>query len=197
MDLMEACEVDGLGEKSLQNIVNSIKHASTNVPVWRWLGALPCNAVSDKTWKIILNSVYGNDMNVASDDITQLCYLNDPDDFLNKMLWYTHGIGPATIASINEGIRNNWTNMQRMIDYITFEKSSVNTKGVVCLSGTRDERLTNELERRGYEVTDAFNKKCIAVVIPNPMFTSSKVDKANKNGIPVYTMNQVLNDGAL
>lgn len=200
MDLMEASEVDGLGEKSMRNVINSIHSSSNGIPVHRWLGALPCNAVSDKTWRTILKSVYGDNMNACQYDIARMCYNDTPDEFLNKILWYTHGIGPATVASINEGIRNNWKTISTIIHYITFDKETGSngvSKGVVCLSGTRDETLKTALKRRGYEVTDSFNKRCVAVVIPNPTFESSKVGKARDNGIPVYTMNQVINENVL
>ena len=198
MDLMEAAEVDGLGPQMMSNVIKSIKSASTNVPVHRWLGALPCNAVSDKTWNTILKSVYGEDHNgTMQADVARMCYEDTPDEFLNKMLWYTHGIGTATIASINEGIRTNWDTIKSMIHYITFENGNGKSNGVVCLSGTRDATLTSALQRKGYEVTDSFNKKCIAVVIPNPTFTSSKISKAQENNIPVYTMREVLEENVL
>ncbi len=195
MDLMEASEVDGLGEKSMSNIIQSIKHASTNVPVHRWLGSLPCNAVSINTWKTILASVYGMHNPSMNDDIQNMCLMDTPDAFLEKMLWYTHGIGPRTISAINEGIRLYWKDISTIISYITFEpiqtQPSIPMKGYVCLSGTRDQHVMDVLRSKGYEPIDKFNKQCVAVVVPDLTFQSNKTQKARENGIPIYTIRQI------
>ena len=195
MDLMEACEISGLGEKSLSNMINSIKKASTGISVHRWLGALPCDAVSSKKWKTLLDSIYGPNNPEMINDIINLCHEDSPRSFLDKMLWNTNGIGPATVASINSGIMNCWEDVNTIIDYITFEDVH-NIKGVVCLSGTRDENIIELLENNGYEVTESWNKKCIGLVVPDPMFESKKVQMCKIANKPIFTINEVKN-GAL
>ena len=187
MDLMEASEISGLGEKSLQNVVQNIKDASNGIPVYRWLGALPCKNVSDKTWKHILKIVYGYSKNM-NEDITALCLQDTPDAFLNTILLHSERIGPITASSINEGIRNCWNDIHTIISYITFDEINHNTKGIVCLSGTRDKRLILKLTNMGYAVTDHLTKECKCVIVPDTSFTSGKVSKAKSIGIPVYTI---------
>jgi NAD-dependent DNA ligase len=86
----------------------------------------------------------------------------------------------------------------KIIPHITF-KATTNIidldKPLAVLSGTRDEQVKSKLESLGYRVSDKFSKDAKLVVIPNPMFTSSKVDKAKKYGIEVKTVNQIQNMG--
>jgi NAD-dependent DNA ligase len=197
-DLTKAVNENGFGWRSIENLKRSIQMASTNIPVHRWLGALPCENVSDKKWRIILNSVYGLSNPEMNKEIYELCSRDTPDAFLQKMLQNTLQIGPATTVAIREGIIANWDNIRTIIPYIQFEEvqHAIPNKGKVCMSGTRDENTMTYLRQIGYEVTDSFTKDVIALVIPNPMFHSSKVDKAKANGIPIYTLNDIDN-GAL
>lgn len=200
VDFMKASAESGFGWKSIQNITNSIQMASTNVPVHRWLGALPCDNVSDRKWKMLLESIYGKNNLEMNENIMYLCSLDKPDKFLKKMIYNAYGIGPMTIDAIKRGITENWKNIKTIIKYITFapiEYEEIEIKrGVVCMSGTRDAHTQNMLKNLGYEITDSFTRDVTALVIPNPMFHSSKVDKAKKNGIPIYTLNDIDN-GAL
>ena len=64
------------------------------------------------------------------------------------------------------------------------------------MSGTRDAHTQNMLKNLGYEVTDSFTRDVTALVVPDLKYTSSKVEKAKKNGIPIYTI-KMIEDGAL
>ena len=200
VDLMKAATESGFGHKSMRNIIGAIQMASTNVPVHRWLGALPCNNVSSHKWQTLLESIYGKNNPEMNEDIAYLCSLDKPDKFLKKMLWNTLGIGTMTIESIRCGITENWNNIRTIIPYITFEPIDEDevepTRGVVCMSGTRDSKTQTILKKLGYEVTDSFTRDVTALVIPNLQFNSSKVERAKKNGLPIYTIKMV-EDGAL
>lgn len=183
--------IDGFGNKSADNIIQSIKSASTNVPIHRWLGALPCKDVSDKTWKVLLGHVYGFHNPLSAQAIRDLCKEESPTHFLETIQWYTPGIGNITRSNINEGILTNWNVINRIIPYITFEIPP-ETKGVICMSGTRDKNTIAYLQNHGYEVTDSFSRKCYALVIPDYEFSSKKVDQARLNSIPIYTVDEIL-----
>ena len=198
MDLLEASEVDGLGFRSLQNMIRSLKQASFNVPVSRWLGSFPCENVSNKKWEIILESVYGKNNPEMIKDITEMCARDTPNDFLNKILWDTVGIGPLTEQAIRIGITRYWDDISTIIYYVKFEIPIAvqNDKGTICISGTRDKDLIALLQQKGYDVTEAWNKGVKALVIPRITYQSSKVAKAQNLGKPIYTIDDVMN-GAL
>jgi len=183
--------IEGFGYKSAENIINSIQSASTNVPATRFLGAIPCKDVSAKTWHTIVTSVYGEGNPESSNDIHRLLHKPKPDEFLEKMLWYTNGIGTATLANINEGIRNNWNTIYDLMEYVSFKRPSVRS-GIVCLTGTRDKRVIQILEQHHFQVTDSMSKHCNALIIPHDGFESKKTNMAVINHIPMYTVDDVL-----
>lgn len=189
LDASQVASLDKMGEKSADNIISSIKKASMNVPLERWLGALPCRDISVKTWKILILDNF-NYIQEANAYIRESCEQETPEMFL-RMLHYANGIGSATIRSMNEGIRMHWDDIHSLINYVTFAEPEMEkkVKGVVAMSGTRDKQLTLELERSGYQVDD-FNSKCVALIVPNKDFTSAKVEKAKSLNIPIYTIEE-------
>lgn len=184
--------VPGIKEKSATNIVKSISEASNNVPLSRWMGALPIKDVSAKTWDTIIKAKFGNDMMRAANMYHAEILNGTPDSFMmNCIPDYVYGVSVNTYKMIREGLVTYWEDIQDTAPYITFSVlSKIEAfKGRVTLTGTRDEGLTNTLVERGYEV-DAFSSKTIALVVPDRTFRSSKVDKAHKNQIPVYTIEE-------
>jgi DNA ligase (NAD+) len=181
----------GYGKKLCYNIKRAIEDSSKDVTLEKWLGALPCLDVSEKTWRLLLNAVYDSDMEKAYHDIEISMRQDTPERFLENILWYVDGIGPATIRSINEGIRNNWEDIKRTFSFIEFKLPKKNniSKGRVAMSGIRDSYLQKELESRGYEV-DTFNSKCVALVVRDKDFTSGKVSRAKELNIPIYTVQE-------
>ena len=117
----------------------------------------------------------------------------NPDSFMmNCIPDYVYGVSVNTYRSIREGLVTYWEDIQDVVKYITFNVlTDLNkpVKGRVTMTGTRDEKLTNYLVEHGYEVDD-FSSKTIALVIPDRAYVSSKVGKANKLGIPIYTIEE-------
>ena len=183
--------IEGFGDKSADNILNSIKQSSTNVPVWKFLGALPCKDVSDKTWRIIIESVYGVGNNDMPSDIKHLLSKSTPEEFLDKVLWCTVGVGNTTLANINEGIRNNWNTISNTSKYVTFQKPK-RTSGVICMTGTRDKRVIQILENKGFTVTDSMNRNVSMLIVPDHNFESKKTQIAKINHIRIYTVDEII-----
>ena len=93
---------------------------------------------------------------------------------------------------MREGLVLYWSEIQDAIKYISFNVLTdlrKPTKGRVTLTGTRDDKLINYLTEKGYEVND-YSSKTIALVIPEKGYVSSKVVKAAKSGIPIYTIQE-------
>ena len=184
--------VEGFKEKSAKNIIKSIKQASVDVPVARWLGALPFKDINSKTWDIYLNSICnGNEIvkynlikTYFDENVTDL----DQTD-LGKL--YIPGIGNATKRAMCEGWKRNFDEMKELIKYISFKITTVSsgTKGRVTLTGTRDKQLIEYLIEKGYDVGD-FSMSTNYLIVPDKDFMSSKVAKAHKKGIPIYTIEE-------
>jgi NAD-dependent DNA ligase len=105
------------------------------------------------------------------------------------------GIGPATWAAIAEGFRNNWKDIRDTIGHVQLLvdlTKSEDSKGLVCLSGTRDETVKYALEKAGYDVTDSWSSKVDVLLIPDGNYRSSKVIKALNHHVPIFTVDDAL-----
>ena len=184
----------GFAETSVTALLSSIQGASTRVPVERWFGALPCLNVSQKTWKTIFDTRLKRDegfVNVLVNEIN----MGNCESFLQTLIQPILGIGPATWASIAEGFRNNWKDIRDTIGHVQLLvdlTKSEDSKGLVCLSGTRDETVKCALEKAGYDVTDSWSSKVDILIIPDGDYHSSKVDKALKHDVPIFTVEDAL-----
>lgn len=185
--------VPGFKETSAKNIVKSIHDNSQNVPVCRWLGALPFLDVDAKKWELILNHVYGPDEMVRSNAIRHI-FTEAPEEFDDAILIQgIRGVGNATLKALHEGFLSNQALMSRVIKNITFNVLTRTTNlGKVCLTGTRDKTVIEYLTGKGYSVSDNLTKDTVLVVRPDPMFESSKTKRANELGIKIITIQEAL-----
>lgn len=188
--------VDGYKEKSADNIIKAIDKASVDVPLERWLGALPITGVATKTWKILIGSSYGDHRNgtdCISTFIDRVRTLNSPEEMLSE-LRMPAGIGEITLSKIAEGLRLHWNVLKDLImnNCVTFviPKPRKPLNGIkIGMSGTRDENVKKYLEDRGYEVID-YNDKCAMLVIPYAGYESKKVDRAKEKGKTIITLEE-------
>ena len=185
--------IDGFKEKSANNIIKSIHDNSRDVDLAKWLGALPIKDISAKTWQLIINAKYPSDNMKATSVYRNAIENGTPDSFMMECVPnYVYGFSTNTYAAMREGLVLYWSEIQDAIKYISFNVLTdlrKPTKGRVTLTGTRDNKLINYLTEKGYEVND-YSSKTIALVIPEKGYVSSKVVKAAKSGIPIYTIQE-------
>lgn len=182
----------GFKQTSADNIIKSIRENSQDVPVTRWLGALPFLDVDRKKWDLLLTSVLGNDEMYRSNIIRHI-FMEAPDDFETLLVHSVRGIGTATIKSMYEGFMTNKEMFKRLIPFISFRiTTDVSNKGKVCLTGTRDKTVIDYLTKKGYAVSDNLTKDTLYVVRPDPTFESGKTRKAFQLGIKIITINEAL-----
>ena len=185
--------LDGFKEKSANNIINSIRKASVDVPLSRWMGALPIKDISAKTWQLVIDARYPMDELKASNAYRNAIQNGTPDSFMTECIPnYVYGFSTNTYAAMREGLVLYWDEIQDVIQYINFKCTTNITKpikGRVTLTGTRDDNIISYLTEKGYDVND-YSSKTIALIIPQEGYVSSKVVKAKKTGIPVYTIEE-------
>lgn len=185
-------KISGFREASANNIINAITKASTDIPVSRWLGALPFLDVDSKKWDMLLNSIIGND-EMKKSNIVRHIVLESPEEFGELLLTKVKGLGPATIKAMNEGWMTNLDMMKKIINNISFRiTTSKGSVDKICLSGTRDRNVINHLISKGYDVVDNFTRDVKYLVIPDKSFTSSKISKAEKLGIKILTIEEAM-----
>jgi len=185
--------LDGFKEKSATNICKTIWKASTDVRLSRWLGALPIKDISDKTWQLVIDAKFPMNEMKAMNAVKYNIEHGTVMSFMTECVpEYVYGFSKNTYSSIKEGLTLYWDDIVDIIQYVNFRCTTDLTrhiKGRVTLTGTRDDKLISYLTEKGYDVND-FSAKTIALVIPHPTYVSSKVVKAKKSGIPIYTIDQ-------
>lgn len=185
--------LDGFKEKSANNICDSIRKASVDVPLSRWLGALPIKDISAKTWQLVIDAKFPMDEMKATNAYRHAIETGTPDSFMMECIPnYVYGFSSNTYAAMREGLVLYWDEIQDVIKYVNLRcltNLNRHIKGRVTLTGTRDDKLTEYLTEKGYDVND-YSAKTIALIIPYEGYVSSKVVKARKTGIPVYTIEQ-------
>lgn len=188
----------GFAETSVRALQDSIRKASVNVPLERFLSALPCTNVSKKTWRMILDSRVNQTFMETGDGETEqhICDAlveESPNNFLKLITGFTYGVGDTTWKAIHFGIRTYWGDISRAAYNVAFQVNYLtdddkNSNGLVCFTGHRDRDLAALLAQNGYDVTDDLTNSCVALVIPDEGYFSSKVKRAIKKGIPILTI---------
>ena len=185
--------LDGYKEKSAVNICTSIASVSVNVPLDKFMGALPIKDISAKTWRLVINAKFPNDEMKAVNMYKHHIEEGTVDSFMMECVPdFVYGFSTNTYAALREGLTLYWDEIRDAFQYISFNVLTnvpKPTRGRITFTGTRDERLTNYLTNLGYDVND-YSSKTIALIVPNKGYVSSKVVKARKSGIPVYTVEE-------
>lgn len=191
----DIASIDRFGTTSARNIINSIKTASTNVEIARWLGSFPFVDIGVTIWRTIINDIRMRNPEIMPVFVS-LFNLQEPSNMID-LLRRSHfenirGIGTVTANRILQGLVDNWKDISFTSKFMLFKlNDNQSSKGVVTLTGTRDKDVIKYLESKGYEVSTSFTKKTNVLIVPDESFTSSKTTKAKQNNIPVYTITNV------
>jgi len=102
------------------------------------------------------------------------------------------GISPDTIQQVVACVPAYLDWRQYNFPAVAVVTSTVEKIGSIVMTGERDAALIAEVLARGYEIGASVTKKTIAVIYPDGEAepSTSKVEKAHKEGIPVLTVSQ-------
>ena len=186
--------IDGFGAVSADNIINTIRESSTDVPIAQWLGALPFDNISRKTWDVLLTNAFGNDemnkVNMMIDYIQM-----EPYEFVYEILIQDYkGIGEVTRKIMETGFVQLNDEMNKILPHITFKTTTKNprdVKGYITFTGCRpSEDDCRFLGDKGYDIID-FGAKTTHLIIPKDGYENNKTKKCREKNIPIYTYNQL------
>lgn len=180
-------ELEGFGEKSVNNLLESIKNSKSN-SLEKVLFALGIRHVGKKTAKILAKR-YKTIDNLFNASLEELTNVNDVGEIIAK-----------SIKSYLDNLEN-----QKLINELkelglNFEYLSANTddklEGMTfVLTGTLEkykrEELTKILENKGAKVTSSVTKKTTGVIVGDK--PGSKYDKALKLGVKIYKEEDIEN----
>ena len=163
-----------INSANLLAYINKLKN--TEIADFKLMSAFSFDGMADETWKLIFKQY----------TLEEIINMSDIYDRLIKI----NGIGVKTIDAICDGIimyRND-------IDYCINNFHIINSKGLssgpkVALTGFRDPTFIQLLIDNGFDANDKYSvtKDTVALIADDINSTSSKVQKAKKYGIPIFT----------
>ena len=114
------------------------------------------------------------------------------DGMLAINLMGLSGFGEKTANRVQHGILSKLPTIYYLLDVIQLKEKVApgKLKGKVCFSQIRDPKFESVLIQNGYEVVDSLTKSTDYLVVPNPEVTSSKITKAKKYGIQIYSLEE-------
>ena len=173
-------ELEGFGEKSVNNLLSSIEHSKEN-SLEKVLFALGIRHVGKKTAKILAKK-YKNIDNLINASLGELTNINDIGEIIAKSV-RKYLDNKDNIKLINE--------LKEVGLNFSYNEGEINDKldGMTfVLTGTLEkykrEELTKLLEDKGAKVTSSVTKKTTGVIVGDK--PGSKYDKALKLGITIY-----------
>lgn len=96
----------------------------------------------------------------------------------------------ATFLSMVDFFQKN--NMWKGFDEINVSSNKYKNINVV-FTGVRNKEMEELIRKNGGKVLTSFTKECNLVIAKDPMSSSSKLQKARKNGIEIITMDEATN----
>ena len=186
----ELKELEGFGEKSISNLLNSIEE-SKKKSLENLLFALGIRFVGKKTAKI-LASFYKNMDNLLNTNYEELITIPDIGDVIAKSVEDT--IHNEEFLNEIERLKSHGLNMDYLENTISVnelfnEKTFVLTGSLTKLS--RDV-ASLEIEKRGGKTTSSVTKKTDIVVVGDK--PGSKYDKAVSLGITIWNEDEFINN---
>ena len=174
-------ELEGFGEKSIENLLNSIENSKNN-SLERLLFGLGIRHVGKKTASI-LASFYDNIDNIMKSTYEELCTITDIGEIIAKSVYDYFSSNKELINTLKElGINTNYIGKVKNIN------EEFNNKTFV-LTGTLESLTRNEakdiIEEYGGKIASSVSKKTDVVIVGSS--PGSKYDEAIKLGITTWT----------
>ena len=170
----------GFGEKSYEKMIEGVNKRKV-VFDYELLGSLGIQSIGVRMFKKILSVM----------ELETLLRLAK-DGMLAINLMGLSGFGEKTANRVQHGILSKLPTIYYLLDVIQLKEKVApgKLKGKVCFSQIRDPKFESVLIQNGYEVVDSLTKSTDYLVVPNPEVTSSKITKAKKYGIQIYSLEE-------
>lgn len=180
-------ELEGFGEKSVNNLLESIENSKNN-SLEKVLFALGIRHVGKKTAKILAQK-YKTIDNLIEASESELTNVNDIGEIIAKSV-RSYLDDPSNLKLI-EDLKNLGLNFEYKNDSSDDSLSGMTFVLTGTLEKYKREELTKILEDKGAKVTSSVTKKTTGVIVGDK--PGSKYDKALKLGIKIYKEEDVEN----
>lgn len=180
-------ELEGFGEKSVNNLLESIENSKNN-SLEKVLFALGIRHVGKKTAKILAQK-YKTIDNLIEASESELTNVNDIGEIIAKSV-RTYFDDPLNLKLI-EDLKKLGLNFEYKNDSSEDTLSGMTFVLTGTLEKYKREELTKILEDKGAKVTSSVTKKTTGVIVGDK--PGSKYDKALKLGVKIYKEEDALN----
>lgn len=180
-------ELEGFGEKSVNNLLNSIENSKNN-SLEKVLFALGIRHVGKKTAKIIAKryKTIDNLINASEEELTSV---NDIGEIIAKSI--KEYLSDSNNLNLIEDLKKLGLNFEYKNEGEDDKLSGMTFVLTGTLEKYKRDELTKILENKGAKVTSSVTKKTSAVIVGDK--PGSKYDKALKLGITIYNEKDVEN----
>ncbi len=180
-------ELEGFGEKSVNNLLNSIENSKNN-SLEKVLFALGIRHVGKKTAKIIAKKykTIDNLINASEEELTSV---NDIGEIIAKSI--KEYLSDSNNLNLIEDLKKLGLNFEYKNEGEDDKLSGMTFVLTGTLEKYKRDELTKILEDKGAKVTSSVTKKTSAVIVGDK--PGSKYDKALKLGITIYNEKDALN----
>ena len=166
-------DIDGFGDLKVDSFVDEINKIS-EISASTILGAIGIEGVATKTFKAVLSYM-------SLEELLDVCKNGH-----NEILEVVPGIKEKTSVKIIDGVRESMSVIKFLLSKFTIIDDSKNkSEFTVVFTKFRDEGLEDFIRDSGGEVVDSLTKSTDILVVPNEYTSSTKVDKAKKNGTAI------------
>lgn len=175
----ELVQIPSMGPGKVEKFILSIKDRSY-VSDYELFGALGIEGIAKETFKLIFANMTPNELMdiVEAENTDKLASLS--------------GIGDKKAARIISGLYAN----RKMIRYLSkhidvYHDEEKEAKFTVCFSKIRDDEgsLLELIHKRGGVEVESLKKSTDLLIVPSLKETSTKIEKAIRQGIPVVEFN--------
>lgn len=172
----QIAELDRSGEKLAKKLVTEL-HSKKSLEPELFIKALGVQDLGESVSKIILEKH-------KFEDIFELTF----DDLIK-----IHGIGKETANTVVSGLKRKKQEIKKLLKIVSLkEKKQGKLSGKsFCFSEIRDKNLEERIKNEGGTIADGVNKTLTLLIVKSLQGTSSKIEKAKKNNVPIIEISQV------
>jgi DNA ligase (NAD+) len=170
--------LERLGEKSATNVLNELAEQSKSVTLPRFIKALGIPLFAES---------------FAETVSTQFPTLDSMMKAKAADLCAIHGIGDKVSEAIVSGLKSRAPLIAALKKHVTITNRPIGAFSgkTVCFTGFRDAQLKSEIEAAGGRVVDSYSKSLAYLIAKDASSSSSKLDKAKKDGVSVISADDV------
>lgn len=183
-------ELDGVKETSASKFFEALRQGMAEAPFYRWLTATcDMRGFGEKRMKQIVKAI----PELQTIPIKDLGTLRSKIEALE-------GFGGKTTSVFMEGIEDCLGYVRNLMEEFSEPVESIDDEPISTIlsgksyvfSGFRDDELKTKIEKLGGEVKDGINKSVTILVVKTKEKGTTKVEKAEKLGIPIMTKEEFI-----